>query len=451
MANFQALMKMAQENSRLSNMEAMEAAKRKEAALRQAREEQERKERAEREFQKRLMLQRSEEAKREEERKKKREEEMTKRREELLRKRDQEAELSKYAVAGSSRDGSSKGKSSNPYIVVNSTALTREEKRMAKDPLLADKLKRNKGPTAKRRRDGRLPGGAINATESGASPSKNGSSNGSVSAMTARARMAASFAPTLTRLNTEKRDMRTIDEITRDLKRGKLGGPVEKETVLSGDKAHTFGDWFTKKDKEKGKSVEAPDLPPTKKAEVNGSTSRQNSVRPSTSVASRPPLPSSSSAPKAVPKRPTVPNASSRPSASSSNPKSVNGTSAARKRSREPSTSFEGEVEEEDYDSEEEKRYAKRRADDRYSVGVGGGLGENARDLIWQIMGRDRSRYANVNVDSDDDMEATADDLLREEKMSARIAKKEDEAAEAEEKRRELEKKRRKAEKANRK
>lgn len=49
----------------------------------------------------------------------------------------------------------------NQYIVVSSAALTREEKRMAKDPLMADKIKARKaGMTASRhRKDGRLPGG----------------------------------------------------------------------------------------------------------------------------------------------------------------------------------------------------------------------------------------------------------------------------------------------------
>lgn len=49
----------------------------------------------------------------------------------------------------------------NRYINVSSNALTREEKRMAKDPLMADKLKNRKtGAGASRhRKDGRLPGG----------------------------------------------------------------------------------------------------------------------------------------------------------------------------------------------------------------------------------------------------------------------------------------------------
>ncbi|KAE8216626.1 hypothetical protein CF327_g233 [Tilletia walkeri] len=50
------------------------------------------------------------------------------------------------------------------------------------------------------------------------------------------------------------------------------------------------------------------------------------------------------------------------------------------------------------------------------------------RDEIWRIMGRNRQNYVDME-DSDDDMEATAADIAREETRSARIAKKEDELA----------------------
>ncbi|KAG8954243.1 hypothetical protein FRC04_000465 [Tulasnella sp. 424] len=77
---------------------------------------------------------------------------------------------------------------------------------------------------------------------------------------------------------------------------------------------------------------------------------------------------------------------------------------------------------------------------------LGDDLGDDPRDLIWRLMGRNRSKYRARDVDSDDDLEATGYDLEQEELRSARIAKLEDATAEAEEKRREEEKKRRKAE-----
>ncbi|KAE8258157.1 hypothetical protein A4X13_0g1870 [Tilletia indica] len=69
--------------------------------------------------------------------------------------------------------------------------------------------------------------------------------------------------------------------------------------------------------------------------------------------------------------------------------------------------------------------------------GSGGGSGggrsskngePDYRDEIWRIMGRNRQNYVDME-DSDDDMEATAADIAREETRSARIAKKEDELA----------------------
>ncbi|KAG9046376.1 hypothetical protein FS837_004552 [Tulasnella sp. UAMH 9824] len=456
MSSFADLMKVAEANTRSSNREALEAAKRKEAAVRQAREEQERKEKAERERQKQMMLQRQEEAKRQEEQRKRKEEEAAKRKEELVKKKAQEAEQSKYGVAGSSKDGSARVRPPNQYIVVSSAALTREEKRMAKDPLMADKIKARKaGMTASRhRKDGRLPGGAINATDSNSSGSPSGSriSSPTANGMTARARLTSSFAPTLTKLNTEKRDTRSIDEITRDLKRGRLGGSGEVDSVLSGEKAQTFGDWFGKKDD--GKAVEVGN---TKKRSEAGVPGRANGL-PATNY---PPLKpnasgrahassanssgSTSTNPQARP-RPGV--AQTKAAGNSSNLKPQMPT-MVRKRSRERSSSLDSFIED-DGDSEEERRYAKRKA------GAGGrplddDLGGDTRELIWQLMGRKRSEYMSRDVDSDDEMEVGGLELEREEMRSARIAKREDAMAEAEEKRREEEKKRRKAERAARK
>lgn len=66
---------------------------------------------------------------------------------------------------------------------------------------------------------------------------------------------------------------------------------------------------------------------------------------------------------------------------------------------------------------------------------------------IWKLFGKDKDDYMRRDVFSDDeDMEADAHDLEREEMRSARLARKEDVEAEMEEKRREEEKRRRKRE-----
>jgi protein SPT2 len=71
-----------------------------------------------------------------------------------------------------------------------------------------------------------------------------------------------------------------------------------------------------------------------------------------------------------------------------------------------------------------ESPHSKRRAYDDYNSEdldddeeFGGGEGGSGMSsLIWQLMGKDRSRYVNMDVFSDDeDMEADADAVLREE------------------------------------
>ncbi|KAG9017995.1 hypothetical protein FRB90_012720 [Tulasnella sp. 427] len=451
MSSFADLMKVAEANTRSSNREALEAAKRKEAAVRQAREEQERKEKAERERQRQMMLQRVEEAKRQEDQRKKKEEEAAKRKEELVKKKVQDTEQAKYGVAGPSKDGSSRVKPPSQYIVVSSGALTREEKRMAKDPLRKDEVKNRKaGATASRqRRDNRLPGGALNATDSAgssASPSGSRISSPAANGMTARARLTSHFAPTLTKLNTEKRDTRTIDEITRDLKRGRIGGSGEVDSILSGEKAQNFGDWFAKKDK--GKAVEAadakkrPDAANAVPARTNGLSA--NGIRTLKPNASGRALQSAVTTASINTQARSRPEAASRQLSANSAHLKPQTSATTRKRSRERSSSIDSFIED-DEDSEEERRYAKRKAGagSRRDV-LDDDLGGDTRDLIWQLMGRKRSEYMSRDVDSDDDMEVTGFELEREELRSARIAKREDAMEEAEEKRREEEKRRRK-------
>ncbi|KAG8933258.1 hypothetical protein FRC03_006652 [Tulasnella sp. 419] len=428
--SFAELMKVAQANTLHANREALEAAKRRELAIRKQREEQEKKEREEKELQKKLMLKRLEDQKKDEERRKQKEDDVKKRREEAQKKKEQEAEAARYAPnAASSSGSSSKGKSSHSYIVTNAAALTREEKRMMKDPLFADQV-RARNAALKKRKDGRLPGGAIiGESTSGPSTSRNGSPS-----MSARARVAMNFPPTLMKLNTEKRDTRSIDEISRDLKKK---GQIDDKVTLSGEQATSFSDWFGKKPS--GPPSPAPPSRP-KKNDVSASKSaygvpqrnsgfdsKERDLQRSQSLKGQRDLAGSSKS--AGSSRPLV--------GKSSNPAL---SSVPAKRARGRSSSLDEDSMDED--SEDDRRYAKKKSSG------GGGLQDNMRDMIWKLMGKDRSRYANNAIDSDeDDMEVTGAELEREERISARLARKEDAEAEAEEKRRELEKKRRKMDK----
>lgn len=112
-------------------------------------------------------------------------------------------------------------------------ALTREEKRqrrMEADMRRTYQLKR--GSSMGYNKAGRrLPGGAIDAQSAPTSDS-------GASAQSVKARLAA-LPNTLTKLNVNKRDTRTIDEILQD--RAKA-----KNVTLDGDDAREFNDWFGK-------------------------------------------------------------------------------------------------------------------------------------------------------------------------------------------------------------
>lgn len=242
--------------------------------------------------------------------------------------------------------------------------------------------------------------GAINATDSGgssASPSGSRISSPSANGLTARARLASSFAPTLTKLNTEKRDTRTIDEIARDLRRGKIGGSGEVDSVLSGEKAQNFGDWFGKK--EKGKAVEPGD--PKKRPEIasavpgrtNGlPTTNHPMLKPNASGRAHPPSANPSGSASANPQvRPRPSLAQNKPAAGSSSLK-PQASAMPRKRSRERSSSLDSFIED-DENSEEERRYAKRKPGAGGRHALDEDLGGDTRELIWQLMGRKRSEY----------------------------------------------------------
>ena len=127
--------------------------------------------------------------------------------------------------------------------------LTREEKRERKQALEMKKLfqstKRPGSHSARARK--RLPGGAVDVTTSTNTPDLAGASNKSV-----KERLSA-MPNTLTKLNTVKRDTRTIDEILQDRAKAR------EVKVLDGDEAREFSDWFVSpKKKEITKKLPSP-------------------------------------------------------------------------------------------------------------------------------------------------------------------------------------------------
>lgn len=142
--------------------------------------------------------------------------------------------------------------------------LTREEKRQRRveaDMRRTYQLKRASS-TGYNKFGRRLPGGAIDA------PSATMSDSGA-SAQSVKARLAA-LPNTLTRLNVNKRDIRTIDEILQDRAKAKTA-------TLDGEDAREFNDWFGK-----AKKKESVSLPSTQSSATlaSASSSGANSPRP---------------------------------------------------------------------------------------------------------------------------------------------------------------------------
>ncbi|GJE96568.1 hypothetical protein PsYK624_127660 [Phanerochaete sordida] len=365
------------------------------------------------------------------------------------------------------------------------SALTREEKRQMR---LQRELNYGAG-TARRAVGGykksgrRLAGGAVDIDATAAA-----GSNGSGQYRSVKERLAHE-PPGLIKLNVNKRDTRTIDEILQD--RAKA-----RNKTLAGDEAKQFDDWFGK-----GKSKAGSTAPPSPPSSIFSSRSNSparagpseskvpsNVVsRSSKSLSGTPPVATqpSAGAPRlsyaSKPATPALPAKGSgvqvkavggsrpadRPSANGvSTPKPANGRAAGvkagasssraaaarpgatalrqtgasssklngagahKKRGRSPSLS-------------PSPPPAKRRSVP--PPGGGGGGGNSISAEIWKIFGKDRNAYVARDVYSDDeDMEAGARDLESEELYSAKIARREDELAMEEERRHEEEKRRRK-------
>ncbi|KAK7044082.1 hypothetical protein VNI00_007798 [Paramarasmius palmivorus] len=409
---------------------------------------QQEREEAERKREIELRKKRLEEEERERQRQRKKEEEERA----LEAKRQKKAEEQKnkllYGKPSTSRASGSRASSTparrrptddDEMEVDPSKVLTREEKREKK---LQAQLAREFN-AGRRIHNGvyhkpgrRLPGGAVDM----ATPSvpASGSTGKSFKAQL------ISMPITLTKLNTVKRDTRTIDEILRER-------AAAKAKALDGDEAREFTDWFgsSKKGPSKSEPVSGANTPTYKSTSSPAAASSRNSASSSTarrltppttknsSSSSKPPVKSALSKPiPRVTASDRVPSSKPSASKSSSSQRPLGRTAdSSKKRQRSSSRS------ESPYPSRKRAR-SEELDDDDDDLDP-----SKVSQMIWGIMGKRKSDYTSRDIFSDDDesdMEAGASDLEREEKRSSRIAKKEDELALEEEKRREDEKKRRK-------
>ncbi|KAI0027643.1 hypothetical protein K488DRAFT_90617 [Vararia minispora EC-137] len=330
-----------------------------------------------------------------------------------------------------SRQGRLDSEVTDDGMSAGAMALTREEKRerrLANEFRLPGTSKRTSANTgfggAKGAR--RLPGGAMDVVGSlRSSESSLPSGSHASSSREIRARIAAS-PNALIQVNTVKRDRRTIDEHMRD--KARFGGEAK---VLNGDDARSFGKWFSSRSK------------PSTPRDSPLSKSRASSHDPATP----PPLivrttTSSTSAsvgpriPKKLPLSQSLPtsNASSAPTSDSLTrlvspvPRlSDRTTRMTQTKKRARSSSFDS------YDSDIGSPPPRRKPKP-----------SDLQAEIWSIFGKKRDTYVSRDVYSDDeDMEANALDVEKEEKRSARLGRMEDLEAEKEEKRREEGKRRR--------
>ncbi|KAI0346547.1 hypothetical protein BDW22DRAFT_1352670 [Trametopsis cervina] len=483
MSSFAALMALSASQTKQSEaavQSAIAERQKKEAAKRKA---QEAKEAKEREVEAKLRLKHLEDQKRDQERRQRFEEERRKKEQEAKRKEEEERNALRYGPKASGYPSSSSASrgvgrrrpGSDDDEAGGGSALTREEKRRLR---LQREL--NFGTNANKRATGgaykkmgrRLPGGAVDDTTGGGAPS--GTAYRSV-----RERLTRE-PPALIKLNTNKRDTRTIDEILQDRAKEKAA------KTLSGEDARGFDNWFGKQ-KAKAESIKADSANGISRASSMFSSrsnsperkpSQESQPRPTAkSHSATPPVPSKTpsmkpistaalsssvsrlqvSAPppfkgtgvhiKSVGGKPAdkslAPNGSSskplptkkmgpsekgptRPSAVSGKSSSKLPAAAMKKRQRSGSLS----------DSPPPKRRPQAAPANSISA------------EIWKMFGKDRSRYVGQDVYSDDeDMEAGASEVEKEEFYSMRLARKEDELAAEEERRHEEEKRRKRKEK----
>lgn len=408
-----------------------------------------------------LRLKRFEEEKREEARRGRLEQERVARERELAKREEEERQRLRYGPKKVQRTDSKgyplssagvrRTRASDDSDDEGAMALTREEKR--KRRVEAEMRQRVSTPRRATQSSGytkagrRLPGGAVDIMTTSMALADSNSS------LSVRQRLAAAPAM-LIKLNVNKRDTRTIDEIQRDLEKAKAA------KVLQGDDAREFSDWFGKGKVAAKKTASPTDSTSTSRANTpagsqiaasklaSGSASPAAKT-PSNSRPSAPSATSKSAPPPPPPLRPTALKATpgkstsfgqkSSPAFFKATPSSSKlATSASKPNPKKHTRSSSSEI-----DLPEPS--AKRRATS---------AGPRSNDIsqeIWKLFGKDRSQYVRQDIVSDDeDMEADAQALEREEKRSMRMAKREDELALEEERRHEEEKRRRRKEKETR-
>ncbi|KAH8118202.1 SPT2-domain-containing protein [Phellopilus nigrolimitatus] len=489
-ARFADLMALSASQTRESDLATKHLLAEKKRKEDQRRKEQEEKDRKDRELRVKLVQKRLEEQQRAEERKRRLEEDRHKKEQELQRREEEHRKNLIYGKERRSGWGNSRGggpsrkarEGSDDDDDTRGPVLTREEKRQRK--LLAgfSAAKKSQTSSPSHARPSR-PQQVVDSSYSRSSeprsnrprPTETRSTFPSGAAISAipdpsksnlsiRQQFAA-MPNTLIRLNTVKRDTRTIAEIMQDRERAK------EAKVLAGDEAREFNNWFgdTKKRSDarpiKKTASEGSSLSPSPSVSMpNPAPARPKEPAPVTKPSARP-APSNSQFPekkeprtkvtvvKPEPKGSLVPTKVNKVSGSTSakangsiskasalptprTPTSAaNPLNSSKKRTRSYSLS----------ESEDDSPPSKRRP------AASSGRSDISSE-IWKLFGKDRDRYVRNDVfsDEDDDMEVDADALRREEMRSARLAKKEDEAALEDEKRHEEEKRKRKKEKDRR-
>lgn len=458
-ARFAELMALSASQTRESNLATKAILEEKKRKEEERKKQQVEKERKEREFAATLVKRRMEDQLREEERRKKAEEEKQ-RKEHIMALREEEQRKtllygSKSKSGGGTGSGGGRGRKphggceSGDELDSGAMGLTREEKRKRK--FMLDMTR--SGPSRRAVGSGRikagrmLQGGAVDviAPHHG-SFSPSGALDASLAGLSVKERIA--MTPNyLQPLNTKKRDMRTIDEIMRDRQK-------EKEAkILAGDEAREFHDWFgTNKKKaepaspaKKAASSQSSISPsPSRAITPNSTTNKPITSIPKTSAF----VPTPRTATPDIPPKPerkeprtkvtivkpepkgsiqfqkvtstTNKPSSALPSMKSSSSKSSTMTtsrtqsslaqsaSSASSKKRARSYESESDLDSEDLDSPPPTK--------RRPVPSSGGRSSISSE-IWKIFGKDRDRYVKADVysDEDDDMEADADALRREE------------------------------------
>lgn len=268
-ARFAELMALSASKTRETNAATEQLLAEKKRKEEQRLKEQQARDAREREMRAALVRRRLEEAQRAEERQRRQEEERA-RKEAVLARREEQLRLNliygkdkRSALGSSSSSGSGsrgrKGKSGDDdgdENEIGSSVLTREEKRMRR---LNNDL--NRSFTSKRKdvpyssvNSPRRPGAGRSLGHDVIEAQKGNQSSGSAaddaSSRQSLRKQLASMPQQLIKLNTVKRDTRTIDEIMNDLQRAK------DQRVIAGEDARGFKDWFASKEKEKEKERE---------------------------------------------------------------------------------------------------------------------------------------------------------------------------------------------------